>query len=90
MNLHQLTVFRAVVETGGFSKTAVELRLAQSAVGCPIKTLRRPLGIAITGSQLPTLYSTPVIYRSFDRLAWYFESLPIENRRRRPEMVPAD
>jgi multidrug efflux pump len=38
--------------------------------------LRRPLGITIIGglliSQLLTLYTTPVIYIWFDRLATYF------------------
>lgn len=39
--------------------------------------LRRPLGIAIIGglmvSQLLTLYTTPVIYLAFDKLAIYFK-----------------
>src|SRR5262249_22442332 len=42
--------------------------------------LRRPLGIAIVGglllSQLLTLYTTPVIYLSFDRLATRFRRRP--------------
>ena len=40
--------------------------------------LRRPLGITIIGglifSQVLTLYTTPVIYLAFDRLARYFGS----------------
>jgi multidrug efflux pump len=42
--------------------------------------LRRPLGIAIVGglifSQLLTLYTTPVIYLWFDRLARRFRRHP--------------
>jgi multidrug efflux pump len=44
--------------------------------------LRRPLGIAIVGglivSQLLTLYTTPVIYLAFDRLARRFRRDPAE------------
>ena len=47
--------------------------------------LRRPLGIAIVGgllvSQLLTLYTTPVVYLAFDRLARRVA------RRRTPEPV---
>jgi multidrug efflux pump len=45
--------------------------------------LRRPLGIAIVGglivSQLLTLYTTPVIYLAFDRLARRFRRGPAES-----------
>ena len=52
--------------------------------------LRRPLGITMVGglilSQVLTLYTTPVIYLWFDRLAQRFRGA--ENRG--PELVPAD
>jgi DNA-binding transcriptional LysR family regulator len=32
MNLHQLNVFKAIVEAGSFSKAALQLHIAQSAV----------------------------------------------------------
>ena len=45
--------------------------------------LRRPLGITIVGgllvSQLLTLYTTPVVYLWFDRLAQRFSHLSIGN-----------
>jgi multidrug efflux pump len=54
--------------------------------------LRRPLGIAMVGgllvSQVLTLYTTPVIYIFFDRLAKRFSSAPQEHGN--AETVPAD
>ena len=54
--------------------------------------LRHPLGVTIVGglllSQVLTLYTTPVIYLYFDRLARRFEKLRIGNRI--PEAVPGD
>jgi DNA-binding transcriptional LysR family regulator len=44
VNLHQLAVFRAVVNTGSFSKAAEELQLAQSAVSYHIKALEGEIG----------------------------------------------
>ncbi len=55
--------------------------------------LRRPLGISIVGglliSQLLTLYTTPVVYLAFDRLARRFERFKIGNAVE-PESVPAE
>jgi len=54
--------------------------------------LRHPLGVTIVGglllSQVLTLYTTPVIYLYFDRLARRFQNLRIGNKI--PEAVPGD
>jgi multidrug efflux pump len=54
--------------------------------------LRRPLGISMVGglilSQILTLYTTPVIYIFFDRLARRFSGRHAADRG--PEVVPAD
>ena len=44
MNLHQLYVFKVVVESGSFSKTASEMRIAQSAISYHIKMLEAEIG----------------------------------------------
>ena len=56
--------------------------------------LRHPLGITIVGglmlSQLLTLYTTPVIYLWFDRLAQKFSHYQIGNRIEGPAEAQAD
>ena len=56
--------------------------------------LRRPLGITIVGglllSQLLTLYTTPVVYLWFDRLAQKFQRYRIGNPIPPEEPMPAD
>ena len=56
--------------------------------------LRRPLGISMVGglllSQVLTLYTTPVIYIFFDRLAQRFTSHRAASTSGGPEAVPAD
>ncbi|MGO9272119.1 MAG: efflux RND transporter permease subunit [Terriglobia bacterium] len=56
--------------------------------------LRRPLGITIVGglllSQLLTLYTTPVIYIWFDRLAQRFSRATEASPGRGTELVPAE
>jgi multidrug efflux pump len=56
--------------------------------------LRRPLGIAMVGglilSQILTLYTTPVIYIFFDRLAHRFSEFRARHRSASPQAAPAD
>jgi multidrug efflux pump len=56
--------------------------------------LRRPLGIAMVGglilSQILTLYTTPVIYIFFDRLAHRFSEFRERRRSGTPQVAPAD
>ena len=55
--------------------------------------LRRPLGITIVGglifSQMLTLYTTPVIYLFFDRLARRFSRAPEHHASRRARRLRA-
>jgi DNA-binding transcriptional LysR family regulator len=44
MNLHQLNVFKAIVETGSFSRAALQPHIAQSAVSYHVKALEAEIG----------------------------------------------
>src|SRR5262245_4351917 len=44
MDLHKLNVFKAIVETGSFSKAALRMRIAQSAVSYHVKSLVTEIG----------------------------------------------
>jgi len=44
MNLHQLNVFKAIVEAGSFSKAALQMHIAQSAVSYHVKALETEIG----------------------------------------------
>jgi multidrug efflux pump len=56
--------------------------------------LRRPLGITIVGglivSQVLTLYTTPVVYLFFDRLAHRLKSFRIGNPMPEAQPAPAE
>ncbi|KAB8033666.1 multidrug efflux RND transporter permease subunit [Fluviispira multicolorata] len=56
--------------------------------------LRKPLGIAIIGglavSQLLTLYTTPVIYLTFDKLLRSFYKIKIDKKEKNKKTIPAE
>jgi multidrug efflux pump len=56
--------------------------------------LRRPLGITIVGglilSQILTLYTTPVVYLFFDRLARRFSREPVRHAEAAQQAAPAE
>jgi multidrug efflux pump len=56
--------------------------------------LRQPLGISIVGglivSQVLTLFTTPVIYLGFDRLAQRFRKTPKHDALESPDVPPGD
>jgi DNA-binding transcriptional LysR family regulator len=47
MDFHQLRVFRAAIETGGFTRAAEQLHLSQSTVSQHIKLLEEELGCSL-------------------------------------------
>ena len=47
MDLHQLRVFRAAIQSGGFTRAAEQLHLSQSTVSQHIKLLEEELGCSL-------------------------------------------
>src|SRR5512133_1171359 len=47
MNLHQVRVFKAVVEEGSFSRAAAALFMSQPAVSLQVKALERSMGLPL-------------------------------------------
>lgn len=59
LNLHQLRVFAAVAEHGGFSRAAVALRVSQPAVSKAVHELERQVGMPLLDRSGRTLRRTP-------------------------------
>lgn len=71
MNLHQLSVFRSVVETGSFSKAALQLRLAQSAVSYHVKALEQEIGTPL----FARLKTRVELTGKGERLSWHMRRI---------------
>lgn len=59
LNLHQLRVFAAVVEQGGFSRAAAALRVSQPAVSKSVHELERQVGMPLLDRSGRALRRTP-------------------------------
>ncbi|MGB9886039.1 MAG: LysR family transcriptional regulator [Moorellales bacterium] len=77
MTLHQLLIFRTVIEKGGFALAAEALRVSQSAISVQLKALEKELGCALVnrnafgGKVEPTVagrIAYEAIRRIFDQL----------------------